>query len=368
MILLNEFLRKKQTKSFIKILTILLCIMFLLFKLDEAVKQYFDNYEYSIRAFLMSDNIPRDDILKKEKGIKEFKRALSFEKGLDNDVIYSPAFIVNGTAVEYAEERDPTRIEWNFLKYEDDILAFPASYCGNKLKENEAILFLSDKSYNQEYAKNYINKEITFKYQGQEVPLVINSIQEPPVYNHICISDSLYNELLQKEKKYMYDIKTVDYKTQEELIEKWNKTIKSDSCKIHHPVRYKDVKSSEKANFLSNIISLLNVTNFISKIIFLIVVIIVIKDLITEEEKDISLLKHIGYTKLQNFTNSLKNMLVLDLIILTISTVLSFLIILAFSIVTKLNFELFNFNFMLILATFIFIIELIYTIMYIKKY
>ncbi len=360
MILLKGFLRKKKTKLYIRILSLLFVVLFLLKGFSLYTKELFDEFKYKHTSFLAFARTDQENRIKKEKGITSYRRALTFDIGLDNDIIYSPPLKINGTAVEYAEPIDTTKIVWNRLTYNDTILAFTASSCNKNLSNNQVILALDEKDYEANYKDNFINKEIIFKFNNEELKLIVNDFLDAKTFNYICISDNIYNELLPNNENYIYEINTMSYKDLTEIQNNWTE-LKNDFYSLEHPEKYKEVDESNKEIYLNNMVSMFNIVDIISLIIFFVLVIFVIKDLVTDEEKDILLLKEIGFNKRQSRINSLRNLFVLDGIAFLISFVICDLLTFIINSIFYINIEWMTIKSFMQISIFVFFVEVVFT-------
>lgn len=366
MVLIKAFLRKKKTKIYIKIFTIIITILFLLNGINEYVNYEFDKRDHPFSSIIMFAKENHEDILKKEKKVTTYRRALNFSIGVDNEIIYDPSLKINGTSVEY-EELDETKILWSALQYKDTILAFSSSSCNTDLNDNEVILFLTEMDYNNEYMDNYRNYDITFRYKNQEITLLIKEILEPITFNYICISNALYNELIKEEQNYIYEIETDSYKTKEKLKERWNNIEDNDFFHIDLQTYDKNIDSSNKNNILEQMVKILTIANIISLIIFFIILLFVTNDFISDEKDNMILLKQLGYTKRQNRVNLLRNMLILDFIIFVLSIIISLLISIIINLVLKIHLEIFHFNYILSILIYFIVVEFIFSIFYIQN-
>lgn len=360
MILLKSFFRKKKTKIYINIFSIIITILFLLSSIKLYVNNELNEMKKETTYLIMFAKSPHEEIFSKEKEIASYKRALSLTKGKDNNIIYTPEFIENPNgSISYTEKIDYKKLDWHRLEYDSKeypyILALNAKSCNQKLKENEIILSLEENiDYRNEYKKNYINNEINLNHKNVEYNLKIKNIIEPQKLKYVCISDNLYNNLLPKEENYIYIINLLNYDKYSEIERKWQQLEDNDFYSISVSKYYNDLNIFNKTNTLDKLTKMLKISTMISIIIFIIITIIVIKDLILEEEKDINLLKQMGYNKVQIILYSIRNLVTLDLIIL--ATSLLFQSIVKIIINYKFNFKLKIFNIPLIIFIFLFYI------------
>ena len=308
-----------------------------------------------------------NQLLEKENKITSYNRILPLTQGRDNNIIYTPKYIeLEDGSIAY-ESIDYSKIEWKRLIYDEEnypyILTFPASYCNVTLNDNEVILALEeDLDYRLEYKDNYLDNNIYFQYQNQELKLKIKNIIEPKTFKYICISNNIYNNLIVNEEKYIYLINTKNYLDIEKLEDKWQDLEDNDFYSINTNIKYDTIETNDKETSLSNLSNMLRIANFISFIIFTIIAIFVIKDLISDEEKNINLLKQLGYNKTQIMKSTLINMLVLDIIILLISQIVSLILSIILNTLLDLNIQVFSIKLLFSIIVFITLFEFIFLI------
>ncbi len=371
MILLKGFFRKKKTIIYLRIFSIIITILFLLNGINNYINKELDRVKYESSSLIMFSLNNHEDLLKEESRVVSYNRILPLSKGTDNDIIYTPQLVEYEDGSIGYESIDYSKIDWQRLIYQDDypyILTFSASYCNTTLSYSEVILALEeDNDYRAEYKDNYLNNSISFQHNDKKLNLNIKNIIEPRNFKYICISDNLYNELLKDEDKYIYLINTKDYTTLEELKNEWQDLEENDFYSIENNIFYNDIETSDKKTSLSNLAAMLKIATIISFIIFAIIAIFVTKDLITDEEKDILLLRQIGFNKKQIITSTFKKILLLDIIVLIISLVASLLLSTLLNILLNLSIQILSLNLLLSITIFIILFEFIFLLNSLSK-
>lgn len=362
MILLKGFLRKKKTRIYSKIFIIISTIIFLLNGLNNYIVAEADKMNKETTSLILFSKENRENLLKKEKMVKAYKRALGFDVGLDNDIIYKSQVREDGSSYKMTDEDNEAKLYWDSLLYEDVILAFSASSCKVSLDDNEVILNLNPDYYNPEYLSNYLNQEITFKYKNQGMALIIKNILDSSKFNYICISDSLYNDLIFKDANYIYDIEATNHKSQQKLKNKWADLEDNDFFKLDLTTYQNSEEAANRSDLLDNMVVMLEIANIVSLIVFLIVLLFVSKDLVSDEENNMLLLKQIGYNMMQNILNSLKNVLVLDFLSVMSSSIIYILLIGVLKLIFKISLTFLSWTFITLYFSFIFIIESLFLI------
>lgn len=362
MILLKGFLRKKKTRIYSKIFIIISTIIFLLNGLNNYIVAEADKMNNETTSLIMFSKENRENLLKKEKMVRAYKRALGFDVGLDNDIIYKSQVREDGSSYKMTDEDNEAKLYWDSLLYEDVILAFSASSCKVSLDDNEVILNLNPDYYNPEYLSNYLNQKITFKYKNQGMALIIKNILDSSKFNYICISDSLYNDLISKDANYIYDIEATNHKSQQKLKNKWADLEDNDFFKLDLTTYQNSEEAANRSDLLDNMVVMLEIANIVSLIVFLIVLLFVSKDLVSDEENNMLLLKQVGYNMTQNILNSLKNVLVLDFLSVMSSSIIYILLIGVLKLIFKISLTFLSWTFITLYFSFIFIIESLFLI------
>lgn len=367
MLLLKSFFRHKKTIIYLQVLCIITIILLLLNGINSFINNELDHLKHENSSLIMFSLNNHNQLLEKETEITSYNRILPLTQGRDNNIIYTPKYIeLEDGSIAY-ESIDYSKIEWKRLIYDEEnypyILTFPASYCNVTLNDNEVILALEeDLDYRLEYKDNYLDNNIYFQYQNQELKLKIKNIIEPKTFKYICISNNIYNNLIVNEEKYIYLINTKNYLDIEKLEDKWQDLEDNDFYSINTNIKYDTIETNDKETSLSNLSNMLRIANFISFIIFTIIAIFVIKDLISDEEKNINLLKQLGYNKTQIMKSTLINMLVLDIIILLISQIVSLILSIILNTLLDLNIQVFSIKLLFSIIVFIILFEFIFLI------
>lgn len=363
MLLQKAFFRKKKIGIYIFIFVILFSIIFLLNSYKKYYETLSNNFMVNHTILIANTGKNHKKLVEEEKEIKSFQRTLIFEKGIDNDIITTTTYKQNK---EYIDEPYNSILDWKNLMYNNQILVFPASFFDKKIDDNQIILFTQDFDYKPEDLLYFYNKSLTFSFNDENISLEIKEILEPILIPCVCISDNLYNNLLLKEENYIYYIKLAKYSSLDKIQEKWKNLSEKEIISYKSETFYKDDELGMNQR-LEDLINMLSIVGIISLIIFYIIMIIVIKDLVSDEQKDILLLKNIGYNKFQNIFNTLKNFLIFDIIVFCISLLLYIILIFILNNTIKFNLEVFNYGFIYLFIS-VLLAELFFCIIYIKNY
>lgn len=356
MLLQKAFFRKKNVKIYIIIISALFSVILLL----NSYKKYFDRLssefmnEHTISVIYT--NKDNSSLIENDERINFYQRIINFEEENDNTIILNPPRASNGNV----EKGDySSLLYWDNLEFNDKILVFPASYINKSLEDNEAILVTSDYDAKEEFIDNYIGENIKFNYNSKKIILKIQEVMKPNSISYVCISDNLYSKLLEEEENYIYYVELKEYSYLEDIQEEWKEQINNNKITIESYSYFKDEELNMSENY-QNIINILKIANIITIVIFYLIIIITIKNLVMDEYKDIILLKQIGYNKIQNTLNFLKNIILFDLIAIFISIVIYTLIVVAFNLIFDFELGIFNYLFILLLIAPILMIELLF--------
>lgn len=347
MTLLKGLFRKKKTITYIIIFNILFCAMFLLISFNNYYHEMYDKLMYETSSLIMISKNNHDQELQDEKLVKSYTRVLGLEINT-NEFINS---------------------ELNFdelIYYDNKVIAMPASSCNVSLDSNEVILAFPQHENDKDIFTNYYDKNIEFKNNGASIPLYIKDFKTPKTNPYMCISNELFKQLLDNTNNYIYSIVAQDYNAIETLKLKWDTLEDNNFYKIISST-YQGTEEANEYRYFYEIMDTLNTVNVIFLIIFVIIIIFVLKDLISDEEKDILLLKQIGFNKWQNTWVILKSFIVLDLFILILSILISMFIVFMLNWIFKFSLRLFIINLWTFLLAFILIVELFLIIIYENK-
>lgn len=361
MLLMKSFLKKKKTKIYIIIFTTLFTILFLLNSFEICVNRLYGEEQMKTSTLIMYSKNNHEDVIKNFKGVNDYRRALSFNPGSDSEIIYSPKMKMSENGLlEYAEPIDKTKLIWSDLTMEKNIiLAFSSSTCENKVTGNKIDLYLPTRRYDENLIDDYKGKTINISYYGRKISFVFNNIYKMRAIQYVCISDEIYNQLVKEEQNYNFEINIKDYESLDKFTNEYNYLEKNKEYMLHLSTYYENPEDSQQSYILSNMLDIIGTTYFISTIIFFFVTISVIQDLVMSEEKDILLLKQLGFNKYQTLLSSIKNILLLDLITISLAIIINLLLDIIINKIFKLALSFTSIVFFSRVLLFVFLIELL---------
>lgn len=311
---LKAFFRKKSTKIYFVIITVLIIMTILLY----SFKQFFHdgiNQEYD-RTSVYVTYKEKDyfDLLKQEKDIKKIQRALLLFPDYLGDLFKETATeSLDEETGLYGINRD--YLIWQNFQYypNEEIIVYPNSYRPNlKLETNEIAISIHNGLDNKfkEYAQTIINK--TFKmhdHNNNYYEFKIKDTYESGLYEMI-ISDELFNEIIKEDGYYVYSLKINSDNNKFDLNQKMQ----------NNNIKYID-NTVNDYELISSYTDLETIFNYLIKgviCIFAIVLIISIRNMTSDEARQLRLLRLIGYNSLQT-----KALLVIEIISLSIISVIS---------------------------------------------
>ena len=351
MILLKGFFRKKRTKNTIMIISIILTILILINSFKNYSSNLYNEIQLNSQSFIVFSNKDYNNVINSSKLVKSSYRALTFNPSKDNEIIKTST-------------NDDYILTWNNLLIHDIILAYSSSYCDNSIPDDEMILGLDEEYYNKE---ELINKEINFKYNDKNLTLKIKDLNQIKGHNYICISDNLYDQLIKEEKNYIYTIEPYNYTDIDRLPSLFSDLNKDNFYGILNIERPMNEENINAIEYLQNIIGVFNVINIIFLIVSFIILIFVIKDFLLGENKEIVLLKQVGFNRFQNITNLFIKVIFLDIAILIMTLILIFFILFLLHFIIKIPFNIINIKGFILILLLIIIVELISCILNFSK-
>ncbi len=368
MIFIKSFFRKSKIKIYLTIFVVLLTALMTIFAFNEYYNRLLDNMIFDHSEIIMISTENHDEELENESGITSYYKALDFQNGADNDIIYMPNGQINGTSATVEENEDSkNKISWQNLYFRDCILALPASLINMDIDDNSVILATNDYDYKSDIISSIIGKKIEFKYNDKSISLVVNDIIMPKKSPYIYISDNLYSKLATEMTSYHYVINTLNYFEYERLSDKWENLEKNNFYRLETSLYLKNQSDSDKSTHFREMVEFLNIISIISSIIFAIIVILIIKDLVNDENKYNLLLKQVGYNKLQNLMINLKSLLLFDLIIFILAFIFSFLILILLNNIFGFTFQIYDLKCNFIIIAIVLFFEVLFNIAYFSK-
>ncbi|MDD2409738.1 MAG: hypothetical protein PHD03_03360 [Bacilli bacterium] len=340
MLFFKAFFRKKKTRIYSIVFTILLLIILTLFSFINYYNVILNKWNITNSIILVEGVKNHIDEFKKYSNIINVEKYVkfTFDKEKYPVLKQDTQFIDSdeNTNIDDNLGNDNTTIKWNdFTLDRNYILIFESE--NNKLKNNELELFYNKEDYRfslQTFLSDIENlkgEKISFySTEGKELEYRIAGFHN---YNipAMFIEKKKFNELYEENSRYTYKITIDDYKKTEYIYEKL-RDLEPNNNEIVNLLRIDE--PYENNTSVSSILSILEIMNICLIFLFIIMFLIIINNLIFEENRNLSLQKYLGFNKLKRKFLLFSQVLALSII----SIISSFLI----SIFT--NLMIYNFS------------------------
>lgn len=328
--ILKSFWRKKTTKIYLIMLTSLFLTINMLFIAKEYVAILKERQYLKIS---LVENISKKDnieILEKDKNIHNIKRTMKLRliNGLKGDIFINHEFFTyRGKDTKY------------------------------KLNDNEVIIRLSSLDYINKYPliEEYKNKQLTFSWNDETVTLTVKDIISDNKRTELIISDNLFSQYVNKSNEYNY---TFSFTSTEKYYEFLNNR---DRPEIGEVTMW-DIETAieyEERMMLEACSKFLNISIYSIDIIFLVIIFIVNKNIISDFSKNIDLEHKLGFKNKKIKLNTLKCLLTLHIASFMIILILNTLVISIVNLIIKANINVFDIKIYYIFMVVILIIDLL---------
>lgn len=374
MINYKSFYRKKTTKIYFIILSIILVTIMIL---QSFINYYIRTSDelFSKRSILIVTS--KEDYINKLKTyqeIKNIKNYLIFIPNKSYKTIIDPGYQMQdskGNIVESNLNENEFAVDWgifNILDFDDNILVTSDKIQEQKLLDNEIAFgvspfFLKNKDIN---FNSVINEKIGFFYNNDSTEFKISYFYESN-WPEITISNNLYEKLNKTKESFTYAATVASYqnenKIKRELIEYGNKS----NTKVVLESSFNGTEGFMISN-ITDILSIITLINWFIIIIFLIIIFIIIKNIIADSRKTNDLKRKIGYNKNQIVKNMIINLLSLQIIVFIFSLTTSFIFIKIINMVTSFKLLFFNNLTFIILFCIIFLMDIFVCFVKTNKY
>lgn len=360
MLSLKSFIRKRTTKIYIIIFSVICTSIMTLFAftnyyskiIDELFEQNsimvvtskIDHYK-KLNEYKVVESIEPIVLLKPNKNISMFKTNPKYIDGV----------LVNGDELN---QKSISRIAWDSL-YIDElnyILVLPDSKNNINLQDNEVAIGMREEQLEgyKDDIKEIIGKEIGFYLEDEAIEFVIHSFYSSqwPV---ILVSDNVYSQLKEKSQLHSYQLLINNDMASRKLIADLKESDKSKEFQAVAQTTYNMKDGNSVARFIE-LSQILTFVNYVVIMIFIIIFIVIIKNIVNDSKKNIILEKRIGYNNLQIKKNVILQLMCFGLLTLIFSTILSMILNYSINYIFALNLGIINLFVGLIIYTIMLII------------
>jgi len=327
MLLIKSFFRNRKNRIYLTIFIVLYVLIILLNEFNDYYENKKNELEIDSRYTIAIDNNDISEKLDSLEGIS-YTRLVTFTS-------------LNENVVDYY------RIE----KFEDLILAYPDTYCGVSLNDDEIIVYTFAVDMTEGEGKSFIGQSINFYHNDKSLDFTIKDFISDAKHSYVCISSNLYNELLKDEVGYTYDLAAESYEDIERLDA-------NEDADFKYMVGNNLIINNDLLKSVTNMLNILSVINILSIVVFIIASIFITHDLVCDLIPEYNLLKQMGFSNKQNIFNSLRNLIIFDVLILLIALFISIIIKFIFNKLFSYSLSYLNIKLVLLIVIFHVIVEL----------
>lgn len=290
--IINSFFRRKDTKIYLIIFSIIFITIFLL------------NF-FIIELFKLKNNTFKDTTFLLLKNKEKIENKLNKDKNLKN---VSEILILN----------DYSKIDLEIIINYD--LNGVIIYFDDKLKEDEVLIGLSNYDFinNQDLLEGKENKNIMFNYNNEKISLKIKKVININKLNGIIISKNLFDKL--KNNNYIYVSTILNEDKISNLLNKYS----VDESSIIYSLNANDALNEKN---IKDRIKNMTIMNYILIILFIIITLIVDYNVLYDLKNNMFIEKRLGFNKSQIKKNIFIKLLLLHFISFIISIIISIIII-----------------------------------------
>jgi ABC-type antimicrobial peptide transport system permease subunit len=361
MLLLKEFFRKKTTKIYFVILTIIFLGITVFFCFANYYSGLYDHAIKKNSAFVMLSEKDHYDELNKSNILFDIQRGLIFEPDYSYIILGRQGMEVKKDGI-IISKKDPiygeTDFFWeDFAEFNNNIVVFKASNYDLNLNIGEIALgYLPNSRFTDEKLAELIDEKLGFNIGNLKKEFIITDFYKSPLLS-MAISDEDFTNLVNYSSLYFYKASVKDLKKAEKLEISLKNLEKNNNYTVHLYV-WNDGVEGDKIIELAKIVEILKNVSYLISILFVIVFYFIVKNIVKDELKNSMLKRMIGFTRWKLIKIIISELLLLITFSLLFSTLLSkislFIINKYFNIEIKLN--------SLFMIVFIYIISIIITL------
>ena len=353
--ILKSFFRNRITKVysliFIILFTVLLIIMSFLGYFEKV-----QNDLFSKRSILIiASEKDSYDVLKENQLISNIQKKVILSPDKTYDVIVDQEYVLknsNGDTIDEHIINDKNyeyKIKWNDLIINDFNYILVSPDTTNQLEKQEIAIGLNPTWYN--YYKDYfsfsLNQKIGFKTEEENLEFNISNFYEN-LWPEILVSEDEYNELLSKQKLFVYTMNINSYSESDHIKSELEKQFNGKNDKVILESSYLNLESTQVSN-IGDLIDVLKLVSYIIIFLFFIIVFIVINNILFDFRKKSLIERKLGFIIKQIKKNNIIRLLSLYLISFIISIILSLIIIIIIKYIFHIQLIIVNLKLLLII-------------------
>ena len=331
MLILKGFFRKKSTKIYLTIYSILFITIFsmiILIKYCDIVM----NAIYKEKSYItLTSKGDYFEQISKLNGVEKVERIIIFEENEKDTTFQNQSYSVisKDTKINYDnEEKYEEIVCWedygvSSLNSATKIIIKPDKNNELNLKDNEIVLSSEGVKNKKQKTKDSLKgKNIIFKYNGNEVEFRIKDYYDSNDLE-MMISENKFNELNLNSYNYSYKIYINNYLDTEETENQLKNATNYNDLEIETRINYYGTENANKVTNSIEFSSIFEMIIFFSIIGFIIIFIIVTGNILSDEKKNSRIERILGFNKNQVKLHVILKIITLLIVAIVISTIIS---------------------------------------------
>ena len=298
MLLLKEFFRKKTTKIYFFLFTILFLGIIIFFSFAGYYEKLYNDSIKKNSAFIMLSEKDHYEELSKSTVLFDIKRGLVFKPDYDYTLLGLQGVDVQKDG-QVILKKDPIPGEseffWeDFTEFDENIVIFKASDYNLSLNSGEIALGAKESLSNKNFSE-LLNKKLGFKSGEFKIEFTITDFYESPL-SFMLIADEDFAKLVKYSSLYFYKASVKDLKKAEKLESKLRNLEKNNNYKASLCI-WESTGDTQNVMELNSIVDTLKSVSYLIALLFIMVFYLLIKNIIKDETSSNMLKRMIGVTK-----------------------------------------------------------------------
>ena len=284
MLLLKEFFRKKTTKIYFFLFTILFLGIIIFFSFAGYYEKLYNDSIKKNSAFIMLSEKDHYEELSKSTVLFDIKRGLVFKPDYDYTLLGLQGVDVQKDG-QVILKKDPIPGEseffWeDFTEFDENIVIFKASDYNLSLNSGEIALGAKESLSNKNFSE-LLNKKLGFKSGEFKIEFTITDFYESPL-SFMLIADEDFAKLVKYSSLYFYKASVKDLKKAEKLESKLRNLEKNNNYKASLCI-WESTGDTQNVMELNSIVDTLKSVSYLIALLFIMVFYLLIKNIINDE-------------------------------------------------------------------------------------
>lgn len=303
--IIKEFIIKKSTHLYILAFTIIIMTLLTLNSIKIGIELSIHDIYTKRTIFIVKTQKDLKNKLVSNEYLEDVQEALVIPLSNNKDILILDDkinFQINNAGFD------------NLIIYND---------INNELKENEVLLGLDSTTYEniKPNIQKYIGRKIIINYYDSH-ELTIKSFYDSKEINELKVSNNVFNEIVKREKKYTY-ISRIKKEKYEPLIENDFLTLKKEESDFIDVISFSNSSGVSIYENLEEYLIYLTYIILILNVMFLLMIIIIYKNILTDMKKNIKLEKIFGFFNKKIKINILKRFSSINIIATSLAIIFS---------------------------------------------